>query len=332
MRQFPSGIPGHRFVRVGALGLALAASASARAEDVLNQVPGRLVDVGSHQLHIDCAGNLGPTVVIEAGLAGFSLEWREVQRRVAGDLRVCLYDRAGYGWSERGPEPRTAARIADELARLLRAAGERPPYVLVGHSFGGYVIRRYAARHPNEIHGLVFVDASQPEQHALLPLTLPNGVRPRARAGMLPHARVSATPRLPAGFPEALATTAMRLMMKPGARETQWSELEHFAESAGDVGPVSDLPRVPIVVLSRAARVTPGVIDAAGRDELTWAELQAGFARRTPGGSHFVVEGTGHHIHLERPDRVAEAIRGVVVAARYAAARDGRETLAASLP
>lgn len=299
----------------------------AHAEDPLNTVPGRLIDVGGHRLHIDCKGDRAPTVVIEAGLAGFSLEWRDVQSRVAEDLRVCIYDRAGYGWSERGPEPRTAARIAEELAMLLRGAGERPPYVLVGHSFGGYVIRRYAERHPEQIHGLVFVDASQPDQHSLLPLSLPRGHR--VQSGMRPHARLSATPRLPEGYPEALATTAMRLMMKPGARQTQWSELRHFAESAAALGPPARMPRVPIIVLSRAV---PTAIDsAARRDDQVWAELQAAFARQTTGGSHFVVSDAGHHIHLERPDRVAEAIRGVVVAARFASATGEARPLQASL-
>lgn len=294
-------------------------SAEVDEHDPLSHPPGRRVDVGGFELHINCAGDRAPTVVVEAGLAGFSLEWLEVQRRVASDLRVCVYDRAGYGWSDPGPLPRTVDRIAGELDKLLSAAGERPPFILVGHSFGGYVVRYFAAHAPERVAGLVFVDASQPEQHALMPLSLPRG-----------GGRLHATPVLPEGFPEALATTALRLMMKPGARQTQYSELTNFAASAARLGAVSELPMVPVVVLSRSVVGTTGAFDAAARDEQIWSALQVSFASRTPGSSFYEVDGAHHHIHLSHPERVAEAIRGVSMAARFAG--DLRAAQYASVP
>jgi pimeloyl-ACP methyl ester carboxylesterase len=107
--------------------------------------PGRLVDVGGYRLHLLCTGQVNAgssTVVFEGGLGAISILWSMVQKGVAPYARVCSYDRAGYGWSDNGPLPRTAGQIAIELHRLLQNAGERPPYLLVGHSLGGLIIRR----------------------------------------------------------------------------------------------------------------------------------------------------------------------------------------------
>jgi pimeloyl-ACP methyl ester carboxylesterase len=126
--------------------------------------PGRLVNVGHHRLHIRCDGDGGPAVIFDAALGGSSLSWSLVHPAVAHLTRACSYDRAGFGWSDAGPLPRTAGRIADELHELLRAAAVPPPYVLVGHSYGGLVMRFYASRHPNDVVGLVLIEPAIPEQ------------------------------------------------------------------------------------------------------------------------------------------------------------------------
>src|ERR687890_962383 len=122
--------------------------------------PGEMVDVGGYSLHINCVGQGSPTVVLDAGSGGFSAQWVWVQREVSGTPRVCAYDRAGMGWSERGPEPRDAKRISSELHTLLGKAGIEGPYVLVGHSFGGMYMQTYAARYPDEVAGVTLVDSS----------------------------------------------------------------------------------------------------------------------------------------------------------------------------
>src|SRR5690349_21028102 len=98
--------------------------------------PGRLVDVGGYRLHLYCVGQGSPTVVLASGAGGFSAEWSIVQPQIAASARVCAFDRAGLGWSEVGPGPRTPAQIADELHTLLVQAGEPGPYLLVAHSAG----------------------------------------------------------------------------------------------------------------------------------------------------------------------------------------------------
>jgi pimeloyl-ACP methyl ester carboxylesterase len=125
--------------------------------------PGRLVDIGGFRLHLLAAGQGSPTVVLDAALAGSCVSWSLVQPEVATFTRVCAYDRAGFGWSDPGPLPRTAARIARELRTLLARAGERPPFVLVGHSFGGVVMRVFAHDFRDDVAGLVLVDPAHPE-------------------------------------------------------------------------------------------------------------------------------------------------------------------------
>src|SRR5262245_5266162 len=128
--------------------------------------PGRLVDLGTHRLHILCDGEGSPTVVFDAALGASSLSWSLVHPAVAQLTHACTYDRAGFGWSDAGPLPRTAGRIADELHELLQRGARRGPYVLVGHSFGGLVMRVFAARHPRETAALVLIEPAIPEEWA----------------------------------------------------------------------------------------------------------------------------------------------------------------------
>ena len=117
--------------------------------------PGKYINIGKHHLHLHCIGQGSPTVILDAGLGGTSLEWVLVQPDVAQFTRVCSYDRSGYGWSEGIPGPRTSAIIVKELQKLLDFADEQSPYLLVGHSFGGLSMRLFASHHPDKIAGLV---------------------------------------------------------------------------------------------------------------------------------------------------------------------------------
>src|SRR5688572_12286275 len=122
--------------------------------------PGRLVDVGGYRLHLWCTGDGAPAVILDTGLGGMSAGWGFVQPDVARFTRVCSYDRAGLGYSDPGPSPRTARRIASELAELLGRGGIIGPVVLVGASIAGFDVRVFASDHPDRAAGLVLVDAS----------------------------------------------------------------------------------------------------------------------------------------------------------------------------
>src|SRR5687768_15970578 len=140
---------------IGAIYETLAASGDAKAYPP----PGRLVDVGGYRLHIQCVGTGSPTVVLDAGLGGMSLVWDLVQTEIGNTTQVCAYDRAGLGWSDPGPQPRTPGQIARELHTLLTNAGIPGPYVLVGHSVGGKNVRMFALQYPDQVAGMVLVDA-----------------------------------------------------------------------------------------------------------------------------------------------------------------------------
>src|SRR5919206_2772773 len=133
--------------------LPLTAQPSQRADSAPLPPPGRLVDIGGWRLHLNCTGEVRqnqPTVILESGVGDFSVEWSLVQPGVARFARVCSYDRAGDGWSDIGPHPRTHHQIVYELHTLLARAGERPPFVLVGHSYGGPGGRLYPPPYPKE--------------------------------------------------------------------------------------------------------------------------------------------------------------------------------------
>jgi pimeloyl-ACP methyl ester carboxylesterase len=125
---------------------------------------GRFVDLGTHRLHVVESGAGSPTILLESGLMSTVLSWTELQRELSGSFRVVSYDRAGLGWSDAGPMPRTADRIVNELHTMLEKAGITPPYVLVGHSFGGLTMALFASRFPEEVAGMVLVDAVVPEE------------------------------------------------------------------------------------------------------------------------------------------------------------------------
>ena len=128
--------------------------------------PGRLIDVGGHRLHVSCEGHGNPFVLLESGIAASSLRWTLVQPGIAKFTRVCAYDRAGLAWSDAAASATTFERIVDELSAVLARLAPRSRYVLVGHSFGSFVVRGYAARHPERVAALVLVD---PAMEWLLP-------------------------------------------------------------------------------------------------------------------------------------------------------------------
>jgi len=268
--------------------------------------PGIMVDVGGYQLHLLCRGSgHGPSVIMDAGLGGFSMDWWFVQDDLAADSRVCTYDRAGYGWSDPGPGPRVTEQIADELEILLQAAHVPPPYVLVGHSFGGYNMEYFAATHPKQVAGLVLVDASHPDQAQRLP-ALPADTD---RSGTLV---TYFDPReMQAHFPEDTWVAMGALMGSSKAMTTQRREFANFAVSAAQVRMAGALPQVPLVVISRGRRVWPET-PMGDALERAWADLQADLAASIPGGRQIRAERSGHLVHLDQPELVAGAVREVL--------------------
>jgi pimeloyl-ACP methyl ester carboxylesterase len=139
------------------------------------------VQAGNARLNIDCSGNGSPTVILDSGMGVPAVGWLKVQPDVAKFSRVCSYDRAGYGWSEVGPKPRTSLQIARELRALLDASGEKGPYVMVGHSFGGYNVRVFTGMYPSDVVGMVLIDAEHGDEQKRIEELLPASIKEQER-------------------------------------------------------------------------------------------------------------------------------------------------------
>lgn len=282
--------------------------------DILNP-PGRLVDIGGYRLHIDCRGEGSPTVIMEAGLGGVSLEWLPAQRFLSHYGRVCTYDRAGNGWSDMGPMPRTSSVIADELLALLNAAGERGPFVLVGHSFGGYTAQMFAERYPYLTAGLVLVDSSHPDQVARFlapPLSLNTAPGKGTSAVML----MSGPPQIPEHLPEEVQVPAMMLMASRKARMTVAQEYLYFRDSGEEVSHEGKMPSVPMVVITRGIAERDAAAPGAAMIESRWMEMQDDLAAMSSRSAHIVADHSGHHIHLDQPRLIVDAVTMVLDFAR----------------
>ena len=304
--------------------------------------PGRLVSIGAHRLHIRCDGDRAPTVIFDAALGGSSLSWSLVQPAIARLTRACTYDRAGFGWSDAGPLPRTASRIADELRDLLRVTAVPPPYVLVGHSYGGLVMRSYAARHPNDVAGFVLIEPAIPEewtnptdqQRALIARGvrlcrygaaasrrgLAQLVSTLVRIGALRAARLlvglvsrGGLRREDEGIlapiwklPPEVRGVLREMWTQPKFFEALGSQIETICESATSVmsaGP-PDYDDLPLMVIS-SARSTERRLQA-----------DSALARRSTRGRHILAAESGHWVPLDAPQVVVDAITAMIAEIR----------------
>ena len=275
-----------------------------------NPPPGELVVVGERQMHLLCQGQGSPAVILESGMPGTSLGWVSVIDDIASFARVCAYDRAGYGWSEAGPKPRTVNHITGELRELLRTAGVDPPYVLAGHSFGGLIVQHYASRFPDEVAGMVLVDSSHPNL-ARRSGRLDRRGRVAFRLKLLaPLGIARLIIDVPSGNPES-RPSSMRAMEKELLATTRsfWamaSEMEGLRESLNQAAENRPrLGRKPLVVLTQGQR----------RMEF-WHAMQEELAKLSESSEWQVVNGAGHFIHQDEPDIVVNAVRRVVESAR----------------
>lgn len=284
--------------------------------------PGQLIDVGGYKLHLDCRGQGSPTVLLEAGLNDFSVHWALVQPAVAQFTRVCTYDRAGLGWSEPSPRPRTSQTIAEELHTLAHKADESGAYILVGHSFGGIVMREFTRRFPEQVAGLVLVDSAHEAQGERIP-TLRTAVaqmRQQFRVlawlnafGLLALAPTQIPDR---GLPtEALAQYRARLAAAPYF-ETALAESAAFYTQVAPELTIErmSLGALPLIVLSRGqAAPLPGSSDAENAAlEQSWRMLQAELVTLSTNSQQQIAKASGHEIHLQQPDLVVAAIRRLV--------------------
>lgn len=326
------------------LALALSASTAGAQTDTTAPpitAPGRLVDVGGWRLHVHCTGEPRagqPTVILEAGMGDFSVDWSLVQPRVAAFAHVCSYDRAGSGWSDLGPRPRTLKQIAYELRTLLRKTDVPPPYIFVGHSYGGLLVRAYHGAYATDVAGMVLVDAGHEDDLMYIngrivresematgrpvpPVRTANPLResdipPQARErieaaarGNGPHAADPPYDKLP---PDArrMRVWALSQVKHYAANDNPFAadeKAQMAAERKASAFPLGDLP---LVVLTRDSAAYAG--PQQEQREAERVKHQAELARLSRRGRRVVARGSGHHIQLDDPALVVTAIRGVL--------------------
>jgi pimeloyl-ACP methyl ester carboxylesterase len=313
--------------------------------------PGKLVDAGGHLLHINCKGEGSPTVVMESGAGDFSFDWDLVHGLAARDSCVCTYDRAGYAWSEPGPTPRTMHQIAFELHTGLLNAKINGPYVLVGQSLGGLIVRTYASQYPKEVAGIVLVDSSHEDM--LISLTdrtsrQENIVRFRelSRGREIPsiQTRMSGTSnkvqqpqqsspaqsKVDAPFDklssrlQQVRLWAMSLPNFGSARSSEFDFLPEelariYSERSKTKYPLGD---IPLIVLTRATSKSD-VAENATKKQLRESHdrLQADLASLSTNGKQIIAKNAGHHVQLDDPELVTEAIAQMVNAIRQSTRR-----------
>jgi pimeloyl-ACP methyl ester carboxylesterase len=303
--------------------------------------PGMMIDVGGQHLHLVCAGNGRPTVLFESGIAASSLSWARVLRDVAAFTRACAYDRAGLGWSEPPRAPRTVARMLAELQGILANGATAGPAVLVGHSFGAFLVSAYASRYPADVAGLVLLDPPSewreitPHQARLLwggiQLSRIGGVL--ARVGVVRACLALLTggaPGVPRLFVRVFGPTAARtlerlvgevrklppevhpivqaLWCQPKCFQAMADHLAALEETTAAASRVASLADVPLVVISSGDQPPDAI------------ENHRQLASLSSQGRHMVAMKSGHWIQFDQPDLVITAIRETIERARHTSA------------
>jgi pimeloyl-ACP methyl ester carboxylesterase len=277
--------------------------------------PGLLVDVGGYRLHLYCTGEDQPgvpTVVLETMGQGSLVNWAWVQPELSKQTRVCSYDRAGFGWSDASPHPHSLQAVVRDLHSLLTRAGIAGPYVLVGHSQGGVIVRQYAADHPTDVAGIVQVDSSHPDQFARHPeyLDQVNTSLPLLRAApVLARLGLMRWYVAAGGFDfGGLPARERAVLAAEWSTSKYWDSslasiltLQSFYAEAHSLG---SLGGVPLII------VTAGDNDRAG-----WNELQRELAALSPHSTHTTVEGASHvslAFNLEHAQATVQAVRDLL--------------------
>ena len=246
----------------------------------------RLVDLGGRRLYIKCSGEARagmPVVVMDAGMGSTSADWSSVEPNVSQIARVCSYDRAGVGKSDRAPQPRTSQDIVNDLHNLLAKAGLNPPYVPVGHSLGGMNARLYASEYPKEVVGMVLVDSTHEDENDRMLAVLP---------------------------PEILKKAKPEDMIIRSAEDID------FNRSVAQIRAANWHSDIPLIVLTRgSATFNPNdyaVPSLAPKFEQIRLELQKELVRCSSRGRQIIAEKSGHYIQRDQPELVIDAIRQVL--------------------
>lgn len=298
--------------------------------------PGELVDVGGRKLDLRCSGSGTPAVMLEAGAMSDSLTWHRVQPLVAKSTKVCSYDRAGYGFSDGGPLPRDVDADAADLHALIDAAKIRKPVILVGHSLGTNIVRRFADRHADEVAGIVLVDpppqrtsefsaewVKADNDGAEQRIAFASACAKAAGDGKLekPEGSLAQCIRVPdPRYPEALNAAIRAQKEKPPFWRTLISEMQaNIALFEEPVPSAESHGAIPLIVLSASDPFEGAPPEGKKAMEAAREKTQKAIAKTSTRGKLVPVPQSSHDIQLDQPQAVASAIEEVVAAVRASA-------------
>ena len=297
---------------------------------------GKLVEIDGHKLHILLSGEGSPTVVFESGGASWSLDWYPIQTEIAQFTGACSYDRAGFGWSDPGPKPRTSQQIVTELHSLLSKAGVRKPYILVGASFGGHTARLFAKKYPDEVAGIILLDA----RHESLNSKMSSSWKKLETTGkgmyqfMLAASKLGvlnflgklmgdkAVPPNVMKLPSEIRSTYLEVGFQPKYFQSNLDELAASSESDKQLAAAGSLGNIPLTVIRHGIPDLFSNMPAtdAEQAEKVWQELQIDLANLSSNSQLLVAEKSGHGIQVDQPEIVVEAIRKMVKLVRNGSA------------
>ncbi len=289
-----------------------------------------MVDIGGRRMQIDCKGAGSPTVVFEAGLdLNGSLSWSAVHDEVARTTRACAYSRAGIMWSDAREGPQTATNVAEDLYVTLHMAGEKPPFVLAGHSLGGPYIMTFAKLFGRDVAGLVFVDASHPDQVQRFKSVTSHssaamGMLIKAGAAFAWTGAVRMVPMASRGAPHQPAPTVQAMAAyAPTSLGAMLREYESLDQTLAEAGTARQLGDRPVYILTAMAPysaevlATLGLTPEQGRQyKEVWKDMHDEAALWSSRSQHRLVPEADHYIQFDRPDVVIEALRSVVYEVR----------------
>jgi pimeloyl-ACP methyl ester carboxylesterase len=300
--------------------------------------PGELIDIGGRKLNLRCSGSGAPVVMLEAGAMTDSMTWRLVQPLVAQTTKVCSYDRAGYGFSDDGPQPRDVDTDAADLHALIGAAKLPAPVILVGHSLGTNIVRRYAGEHPGDVAAIVLVDP--PPQHTsefsaewvkadnagrAQTIAFANGCAKAASEGKLakPEGSLAQCIRAPdPRYPEALNAAIRAQKEKPPFWHTLISEMQaNMTLFEQPVSPKESHGAIPLIVLAASDPFEGAPPEGKKAMEAAREKTQKAIVATSTRGKLEPVPQSSHDIQLDQPRAVAKAVDEVIAASRAPAKR-----------
>lgn len=290
---------------------------------------GQMVDVGGYRIHLHSMGSGGPTVVLDAGLGNLGVDWGLVQPEIAKFTRVVTFDRAGSGWSEKGPKPRTSAQIVKELHTLLHAANVPGPYIVVGHSFGGGNVQLFAATYPEEVLGLVLVDACHEAQEKRLPpnpfenhlMNKPIAARLMSSLGINRLLMNIYAKNITPPIPQPLWDTHIALCLTTKHWCSMSDEVSAFTLSLQQLEEAdqSVFADKPCIVLT--AGTLPDLSAFGLEDNLknymqemsvVWNELQKELVCKFKHGKQVIAQNSDHMIPFHQPDIIVQAVAELI--------------------